>query len=57
MSDSYAKQKFSEAVSALIGPAPLKQRLRFALSPLITLRASGSTNQHLPEALSCGSRN
>ncbi len=45
--DSYAKQKFFEAVAALIGTASLQQRLRFASFPLITLRASAATNQHL----------
>jgi hypothetical protein len=45
--DSYAKQKFFEAVAALIGTEPLQERLRFALSSLSTLRASGGTVQHL----------
>jgi hypothetical protein len=45
--DSYAKQKFCEAVAALIGTASLQQRLRFALLPLITLRSSSGTVQHL----------
>ena len=49
--DRYAKQKFSEAVGALIGPAPLQKRLRFALLALLTLRSSSGTVQHLPPGL------
>ena len=45
--DHYAKQKFYEAVAALIGTASLQKRLRFALSSLIVLRSSGGTAQHL----------
>ncbi len=47
LDDSYAKQKFYESVAALIGTASLQQRLRFALTPLLTLRGSGGTVQHL----------
>jgi hypothetical protein len=47
MDDRYAKQKFFEAVSSLIGAAPLQKRLRYAVLPLAGLRASGGTNQHL----------
>jgi len=49
--DSYAKQKFCEAVAALIGTASLQKRLRFAALSLSTLRASSATNQHLPPEL------
>jgi len=46
--DTYAKQKFYEAVSALIGPEPIQKRLRLAFVALSVLRASSGTNQHLP---------
>lgn len=45
--DRYAKQRFSEAVAALIGSASLQKRLRFALLSLAKLRSSGGTVQHL----------
>ena len=49
--DSYAKEKFCQAVEALIGTLPIHERLRFALSPLLDLRASSRTAQHLPPDL------
>ncbi len=51
LDNSYAKQKFSEAVAELIGTGSLQQRLRFALIPLLTLRRSAGTVQHLSPAL------
>ena len=51
MDDSYAKQKFYEAVASLIGTGSIQKRLRFALQPLSMLRASSGTVQHLPPDL------
>jgi hypothetical protein len=51
LDDTYGKSKFYEAVALLIGPAPLQKRLSFAISPLVTLRASGHTVQHLSPEL------
>ena len=48
MSDR-AKQKFFEAVSALIGPKPLRMRLTYAAEPLLTLHEKEMPTSMLKE--------
>jgi hypothetical protein len=38
MSSAYAKQKFYEAVLALVGTRPIQERLTFAAESLVSLR-------------------
>jgi hypothetical protein len=38
MSSAYAKQKFYEAVLALVGSRSIQERLTFAAEPLVSLR-------------------
>ena len=43
-SAGYAEEKFGQAVSMLVSPKPISQRLNDAIAPLLQLEPSSGTN-------------